>query len=127
VLYNLSCPKQVSFAIGPVTPAQSSAFYATALPRAGYSIEGNISSSQQGLTEVEFSGHGYTGGIIAMANPGAAASANPSGGSVTLPSSMSKNVAEISMSANGTSSSYVCPNLSSPHRTYRPYQGELNE
>lgn len=112
VAYNISCAKQINIAVSPVTPAQSSTFYSAALLRAGYKIGGNITSSDpntgapQGLTEIEFTGHGYTGNIITMADLGAEASADPS---ITLPSDLTKNVAEISMSANGTPGSYICP------------------
>jgi hypothetical protein len=109
VAYNISCAKQIGIAVSPVTQSQSSTFYATALPRAGYKIESDIASNAgaaQGLTEIEFSGHGYTGTIITIANLGAAASA---GSSITLPSDMTKNVAEIIMSADGTPASYLCP------------------
>jgi hypothetical protein len=110
VAYNISCAKQIGLAVSPVTQSQSSTFYATALPRAGYKIESDITSNAgaaQGLTEIEFSGHGYTGTIITIANLGAAASAGSS--SITLPSDMTKNVAEIIMSADGTPASYLCP------------------
>jgi hypothetical protein len=110
VAYNISCAKQIGVAVSPVTPSQSSTFYATALPQAGYKIESDIASNAgaaQGLTEIEFSGHGYTGTIITVANLGAAASTGSS--SITLPSDMTKNVAEIIMSADGTPTSYLCP------------------
>jgi hypothetical protein len=110
VAYNISCAKQIGIAVSPVTPPQSSTFYSTALPQAGYKIESDIASNAgaaQGLTEIEFSGRGYTGTIITIANLGAAASAGSS--SITLPSDMTKNVAEIIMSADGTPTSYFCP------------------
>ncbi|HTZ28733.1 MAG TPA: hypothetical protein VMC83_32335 [Streptosporangiaceae bacterium] len=111
--YNISCPKQVSIALSPVTPQQASAFYTTALPRAGYKITNNITTtdpntgSPQGLVEIGFTGHGYTGQIVALDNLGAEASANPSMGD--LPSNLTKNVAEIIMSAQGTPENYTCP------------------
>lgn len=114
VVYNISCPKQVSLILSPVTPSQASAFYSTALPRAGYKITNNMTFSDpntgapDGLTEISFTGHGYTGEVITMANLGAEASADPSVG--TLPSNVTKNVAEITMSVNGTPDSYTCPN-----------------
>jgi hypothetical protein len=110
VVYNISCPKQISIILSPVTPSQSSTFYTTALPRAGYKIEGNIMSSDPStgaLEEIEFSGHGYKGAIATMADLGAEASANPSVG--TLPSDMTKNVEEVTMSVPGTPVSYICP------------------
>jgi len=115
VVYNISCPKQVSIILSPVTPSQASTFYTTALPRAGYKVTSNIASSDpntgapMGLVAIEFTGHGYTGTIITMANLSAEASAAPSIGIGSLPSSMTKNVAEITMSAHGTPESYICP------------------
>jgi hypothetical protein len=110
VAYDISCPKQISIVLSPVTPSQASTFYTTALPRAGYKILDNISSSAGspgGLVEIEIAGHGYTGAIAAMANLGAEASADPSIGN--LPSNLTKNVAEITMSAPGTPEAYICP------------------
>ncbi|HTU71916.1 MAG TPA: hypothetical protein VMG38_00215 [Trebonia sp.] len=113
VVYNISCPKQISIFVSPVTPAQSSSFYTSELPRAGYKIQGNIMSADpntgapQGLAEIDFSGHGYQGSVITMSNLGAEASADPSIGS--LPGDLSKNVEEVMMSAPGTPDSYVCP------------------
>jgi hypothetical protein len=112
VAYNISCAKQINIAVSPVTPAQSSTFYAAALLRAGYKIESNITSSDpntgdpQGLAEIEFTGHGFTGAIITVADLGAEASADSS---ITLPTDLTKNVAEITMSADGTPGSYICP------------------
>jgi hypothetical protein len=113
VAYDISCPKQISIILSPVTPSQASTFYTTALPRAGYKIVDNITSSDPntgspgGLVEIEIAGHGYTGAIAAMANLGAAASADPSIGN--LPSNLTKNVVEITMSADGTPEAYICP------------------
>jgi hypothetical protein len=113
VVYNISCARLISIIVSPVTPSQSSAFYTTALPRAGYKIEDNITTADpntgaaQGLAEIEFSGHGYKGTIATMANLGAEASADPSLG--TLPSDMTKNVEEITLTASGTPGSYTCP------------------
>jgi hypothetical protein len=113
VAANISCPKQIIIMLSPVTPVQASTFYITALPRAGYRITDNFMSSDpktgapQGLVEIGFTGHGYTGTIITMADLGPEASAIPS--AVTLPSSMTKNVAEITMSAPRTPESFICP------------------
>jgi hypothetical protein len=116
VVYNTSCPKQINITVGPVTPAQSSAFYTTELPRAGYKIQNNMMMSDpttgaaEGLLEISFTGHGYTGSILTMADPGAGASADPSIG--PLPSDLSKNIEEIMLTASGTPESYNCPGTS---------------
>jgi hypothetical protein len=106
VSFNISCPKSIGMAVNPVTPAQSSAFYTVELPREGYTIKNNL--TMDGIVEISFSGHGYTGSIATFADLGAEASANPS--SVTLPGNLTKNVMEITMTASGTPDSYMCPN-----------------
>jgi ABC-type phosphate transport system substrate-binding protein len=60
--------KDVVVAFNSVTPANVSSFYATALPRAGYTISGNSVVTQGGGTVafVFFSGHGYKGDIGAL-------------------------------------------------------------
>jgi hypothetical protein len=105
VSFNISCPKSIGIAVSPVTPAQSTAFYTIELPRAGYKIQNSF--TMDGIVEIDFSGHGYTGSIATFADLGAEASANPS--TVTLPSDLSKNVEEITMTVPGTPDSYNCP------------------
>ncbi len=60
--------KDVVVAFNSVTPANVSSYYATALPRAGYTISGNSVVTQGGGTVafVFFSGHGYKGDIGAL-------------------------------------------------------------
>lgn len=60
--------KDIVVAFGSVTPANVSSFYATALPRAGYTITGNSVVTQGGGTVafIFFSGHGYKGDIGAL-------------------------------------------------------------
>lgn len=60
--------KDIIVAFGSVTPANVSSFYATALPRAGYTISGNSVVTQGGGTVafIFFSGHGYKGSIGAL-------------------------------------------------------------
>ena len=60
--------KDVIVAFGSVTPADVSSFYATALPRAGYTISGNSVVSEGGgiVAFIFFSGHGYKGDIGAL-------------------------------------------------------------
>jgi hypothetical protein len=109
VVANMPCGKGNLVELGSVTPAQASAFYASALPRAGYSISGNIMSSDpntgaaQGMAEITFTGHGYTGVIIALANLGAGASSDPN--LAGLPSTLTKNTVEISLTPPGPTAS----------------------
>jgi hypothetical protein len=113
VVANMPCGKQTFTELSSVTPAQASTFYTSALPQAGYSITLNTLSSDpntgapKGIAEITFTGHKYTGLIIALANLGAGASASPS--MPALPSSMTKNALEISLTPAGTASSSDCP------------------
>jgi hypothetical protein len=112
VVANMPCGKQDLIELGSVTPAQAATFYTSALPRAGYQISNNTLTSDpntgapQGMAEITFAGHGYTGLIIAMANLGAEASADPS--AADLPSSLTKNAVEISLSPPGTANKSMC-------------------
>ena len=112
VVANMPCGKQDLIELGSVTPPQVSTFYTSALPRAGYKVTNNTLTSDpntgaaQGMAEITFTGHGYAGLIIALANLGADASASPS---VTgLPSSIAKNALEISLTPRGASASSSC-------------------
>jgi hypothetical protein len=112
---NMPCGKQILLELSSVTPAQASTFYASALPRAGYNITNTLTSgpntgTPQGMTEITFTGHRYTGVIIAMANLGAKASADPSMGPsiADLPSSITKNFLEISLTPPGAASTSAC-------------------
>jgi hypothetical protein len=113
VVANMPCGKQDLIELGSVTPPQVSTFYTSALPRAGYKVTNNTLTSDpntgtpQGMAEITFTGHGYTGLIIAMANLGAEASADPS--LADLPSDMTKNAVEISLSPPGTANTSTCP------------------
>ena len=99
--------KGVFIEAGPATPSRTSAFYASALPQAGYKIKVNTLTSDpstgkpQGMAEITFTGHGYTGLIAAIADLGAA-----SGAAAHLPHSLSKNFLEISLTPPGTTK---CP------------------
>ena len=112
VAANMSCGKQVLIELGSVTPAQTSTFYTSALPRAGYKITENTLSSDpntgtpQGMAEFTFTGHGYTGLIIGMANLGAEASTGPS--MAALPSSIAKNALEISLTPPSMANTLAC-------------------
>ena len=113
VVANMPCGKQVLIELGSVTPAQASAFYTAALPQAGYQITDSTLNSDpntgaaQGMAEFTFTGHGFTGLIVAMANLGAEASADPS--VAGLPSSITKNAVEISLTPTGTAGTSACP------------------
>jgi len=113
VAANLPCGKQVLLELGSVTPAQASAFYSSALPRAGYKITNSTLTTEpnttipQGMAEITFTGHAYTGLIIAMADLSAAASGDPS--MPVLPSNIAKNAVEISLSPPGMANASACP------------------
>lgn len=112
VAANMTCGKRLLIELGSVTPAHAAAFYTSALPRAGYNItQNNLASdpntgAPQGLAELGFTGHGYTGLIIAMADLNAGASAGPSMSG--LPANLSKNVVEITLTPPGASDSSAC-------------------
>jgi hypothetical protein len=112
VVANMPCAEQSIIELSSVTPVQAQTFYASALPRAGYTIRSNILASDpktgapQGIAEIMFSGHRYTGLILATANLGAEASADPSIG--PLPSNVSKNFVEISLIPPGKSNTPSC-------------------
>jgi hypothetical protein len=68
--------KKIVITLGSVTPAEVSRFYASALPRYGYRITTNKMASLGSKTgaEIDFTGHGYKGGIVAVSDltsPGA--------------------------------------------------------
>jgi hypothetical protein len=114
VAANMPCGKEILIELGSVTPAQASDFYTAALPQAGYKITDNTLNSDpntgasQGIAEFTFTGHGYTGLIIAMANLGAEASADPS--AAGLPSNLAKNAVEISLTPTGATGAPGCSN-----------------
>lgn len=111
VLVNESCPKHVSVMVGPVTPSKAAAFYTAALPRAGYTITGNITgndpSTGKPVTDLELTGHDFSGMIFAVADASSGQSSNASLGS--FEGAMSKNVVEITMSRAGVPDTYICP------------------
>ena len=103
---NMPCGKGVMLELSSVTPSEASSFYASALPKAGYTVSGNTLSTDpdtgtpRGIAEVTFAGHGYTGLIIALATLSGGGSSLAS-----LPPSITKNFMELSLSPNGTSTS----------------------
>jgi hypothetical protein len=116
VAANMPCGNQVLLELGSVTPSQASTFDSSALPRAGYRITENTLTTEpntgtpQGMAEITFTGHAYTGLIIAIANLNAAASANSS--MPPLPKNIAKNVVEIGLcppgTANASASASAC-------------------
>jgi hypothetical protein len=100
VAANIACGKGGDIIeAGPVTPAAASAFYTSALPRAGYTITTNTLGSIPGTGAIEtviFTGHGYSGVIIAMANVSSAGSGTPSAPAI-FGGSLSHNVLEITV------------------------------
>ena len=98
---NIACGKGSIVEAGPVTPSVASAFYASALPRAGYTVTNDTLASDpntgasKGLATVMFSGRRYSGVIIAMANVSSAGS-----GTASMPAmsgSLTHDVLEISL------------------------------
>jgi hypothetical protein len=104
VVTNMPCDKETILEVSSVTPSEASSFYASALPKAGYTVAGNTlntdpnNGTPQGIAEVTFAGHGYTGLIIALANLSGGGTSMAS-----LPPSITKNFMEVSLSPNGTS------------------------
>ena len=91
VAENVATSQEIIIFFSSIAPAKVSAFYATALPRAGYTVSGNSVIRISGVDEVaiQFSGHGYKGMIAALAN-------FPSSG-VTIAGLGHKNVTNITL------------------------------
>jgi len=104
VMANYTCDKQVLLELGSVTPGQASAFYLSALPGAGYKITGNTMVDDSGdgapgaASEIDFTGHGYQGQIVAVADLGALSS-GPS--PVSVPSNIATNFLTVSLTPPG--------------------------
>ena len=94
VAENVAANQEIIIFFSGITPPKVSAFYATALPRAGYTVSDNSVISVSGVNEVaiQFSGHGYKGMIAALAN-------FPNGG-VIIAGLGHKNVTNITLSKN---------------------------
>jgi hypothetical protein len=101
VATNLACGKGDIIEAVPVTPAAASAFYTSALPKAGYTITENSLGSvpgngaPNGIETVIFTGHRYSGVIIAMANLSSAGTGAPS--MPAMSGSLTHNVLEITL------------------------------
>ncbi|HEX4087333.1 MAG TPA: hypothetical protein VHZ33_01390 [Trebonia sp.] len=103
VAANFACGKGDAIEAGPVTPAAAAAFYTVALPAAGYTMTTNTLGSVAGSGRIEtviFTGHGYSGVIIAMANVSSAGSGAAS--APALSGSLSHNVLEIILAPGST-------------------------
>lgn len=112
LVHSGSCPKEIEVYVGPVTPSRADAFYTTALPRAGYTIDGNMTGEEGGGTSIiEFHGHGHTGMIGAFADLGKAitGTASPNNPVIPIFNQMTKNVAVIALFPPGTPDTYQCP------------------
>jgi hypothetical protein len=104
VASNMTCAKQTLIELGSVTPSKASSFYSAQLPKAGYRITsafgGNTTPGASGaITEIEFTGHGYQGLIIAVADMSALPSTGPT--PAGLPRNLTKNFVEISLTPPG--------------------------
>jgi hypothetical protein len=115
VISNLTCDKETIIELGAITVSQTSSFYNSVLPADGYKITGNslIDSAGDGISgpmaEVDFTGHGRKGTIVAISNMGsnmASAGVSTSG----LPSNMTGNLITIDLTTPGAA---ACPTGSS--------------
>ena len=93
VVENVASGQQIVVLFNSVTPASVSRFYATALPKAGYTVSGNSVVDESGTVAfVQFSGHGYKGNIASVSHF--------SGAGVTLAGLGTKNVTTITLMPN---------------------------
>jgi len=69
VAENIASSQETVVIFGSISPAEVSSFYAQALPKAGYTISGNsvITESGNVVAGIQFTGHGFTGNIDALA------------------------------------------------------------
>lgn len=69
VAENITSSQETVVIFGSISPAKVSAFYAQALPKAGYTISGNsvITESGNVVAAIQFAGHGFKGNIDALA------------------------------------------------------------
>jgi hypothetical protein len=65
---NISSRQETVVIFGSISPAKVSAFYAQALPKAGYTISSNSVFNEAGnvVAAIEFAGHGFKGNIDAL-------------------------------------------------------------
>jgi hypothetical protein len=69
VAENITTSQETIVIFGSISPAKVSAFYAQALPRAGYTISVNSVITESGnlMAAIQFAGHGFKGNIDALA------------------------------------------------------------
>jgi hypothetical protein len=69
VAENITTSQETIVIFGSISPAKVSAFYAQALPKAGYTISGNSVLTESGnlMAAIQFAGHGFKGNIDALA------------------------------------------------------------
>jgi hypothetical protein len=69
VAENITTSQETIVIFGSISPAKVSAFYAQALPKAGYTISNNsvITESGNVVAAIQFAGHGFKGNIDALA------------------------------------------------------------
>jgi len=65
---NMAGGKSIVIVFGAITPSDVSRFYATALPKAGYTVTTNTMLTKDGDAGaiIDFSGHGFKGNIDAV-------------------------------------------------------------
>lgn len=65
---NMDGASSIIIVFGAITPSDVSRFYATALPKAGFTVTTNTMLSKDGSTGaiIEFNGHGFKGDIEAL-------------------------------------------------------------
>ena len=111
IISNNTCNKEIIIELGAVTVIAVSRFYNSVLPKNGYKITGNtlINTTGKGISgpeaEIQFTGHGYKGTIVALANLGASmksAGISTSG----MPSSVASNFITIDLIPPGAAG---CP------------------
>jgi hypothetical protein len=69
VAENITTSQETIVIFGSISPVKVSAFYAQALPKAGYTISNNsvITESGNVVAAIQFAGHGFKGNIDALA------------------------------------------------------------
>jgi hypothetical protein len=70
VAEKISSGQETAVIFGLISPAKVSAFYAQALPKAGYTISGNAVYNESGnvVAAILFAGHGFKGTIDSLAD-----------------------------------------------------------
>ena len=86
VVENASYGKQIAIILSSISPAKVSAFYTSALPRAGYKITSKslATLNNSAGAAIAFAGHGYKGTIGAVSGSLASPAASFGGDSKNL-------------------------------------------